>query len=116
MATKKKASSGPLRESAEKVWLAGLGAVAAAEEEGERIFKTLVGKGEKYRRDVRKPVDEATQKVRGTVDDVRGRAGKTWERIENAFDDQVTSALRRLGVPSRREISDLTRRVETITR
>ena len=48
--------------------------------------------------------------------DVRGKAGKTWKRVEGAFDNQVTMALHRLGVPTRTEIVDLTRRVETLTR
>jgi parallel beta-helix repeat protein len=35
-----------LMESAHKVWLAGLGALAMAEEEGGRLFKNLIEKGE----------------------------------------------------------------------
>ena len=54
--------------------------------------------------------------LEGTVKDVRGRAGKTWKKVEDAFDSQVTMALHRLGVPTRKEIADLTRRVEKLTR
>ena len=113
---KKKAKKGQLRESAEQVWLAGLGAMATAEEEGGKAFKGLVRKGKRYQKSLKKPVDEAKKSVEGTVEDVRGRAGKTWKKVENAFDSQVTMALHRLGVPTRKEIADLTLRVEELTR
>ena len=117
MAKKKsKPKKGELLESAEKVWLAGLGALATAEEEGGKAFKTLVHKGERYQKSLEKPVKKAKKTVEGTVKDVRGRAGKTWKKVEDAFDHQVTMALHRLGVPTRKEIADLTRRVETLTR
>jgi poly(hydroxyalkanoate) granule-associated protein len=113
---KKKPKKGELRESAEKVWLAGLGALATAEQEGGKAFKSLVRKGERYQKSLKKPVGEARKAVEGTVKDVRGRAGKTWQKVEDAFDHQVTMTLHRLGVPTRQEITDLTARVESLTR
>ena len=113
---KKKPPKGELRASAEKVWLAGLGAVATAEEEGGKAFKALVKKGQKYQKSFKKPVGEAKKTVEDTDSGVRGRAGKTWKKVENDFDQQVTMALHRLGVPTRKEIADLTRRVEILTR
>jgi poly(hydroxyalkanoate) granule-associated protein len=113
---KKKAKKGQLRESAEQVWLAGLGALATAEEEGGKAFKGLVRKGKRYQKSLKKPVGDAKKTVEGTVEDVRGRAGKTWKKVEETFDSQVTVALHRLGVPTRKEITDLTLRVEALTR
>jgi poly(hydroxyalkanoate) granule-associated protein len=113
---KKKAKKGQLRESAEQVWLAGLGALATAEEEGGKAFKSLVHKGERYQKSFKKPVGDAKKKVEGTVKEVRGRAETTWKKVEHAFDHQVTMALHRLGVPTRKEIADLTQRVEKLTR
>jgi len=110
------AKKGQLRESAEQVWLAGLGALATAEEEGGKAFKNLVHKGERYQKSFKKPVGDAKKRVEGTVKEVRGRAEKTWKKVEHAFDHQVTMALHRLGVPSRKEIADLTQRVERLTR
>jgi poly(hydroxyalkanoate) granule-associated protein len=113
---KKKQTKSELRDSAEKVFLAGLGALAAAEEEGSRAFKTLVAKGERYQKTLRKPVDRARQRMSGTVNEVRGRAGKTWQKVEDVFDHQVTAALHRIGVPSQKEVAALTRRVQELTR
>jgi len=113
---KTKPDTGDLRESAHKIWLAGLGALSVAGEEGEKLFKSLVGQGEEYVGRARQPVGEATDRVKDAVEDVRSRAGKTLGRLESAFDDQVAAALGRVGVPTRNEIATLTRRVEALTR
>ncbi len=115
MATKKKSKTEPLTESAHRIWLAGLGALATAEKEGSKLFRDLVAKGETFDASVQAPVRSARGKVRETFDDVRSRAGKTVERLENAFDDRVQDVLHRLGVPSRDEIASLSRRVERLT-
>jgi poly(hydroxyalkanoate) granule-associated protein len=113
---KKESAPDDLRDSAHKIWLAGLGAMATAEEEGGKLFRKLVSKGERYERRVRDPIDRATGSVRGTVKKVRTEAGRTVERVEAAVDEHVGGALQRLGVPTRREIAALTRRVEDLTR
>lgn len=100
-----------LKENAHKIWLAGLGALAKAEEEGSKVFNSLVEAGEDY---------EAQGKKRFTL--VKGRMQEARERAESAvgklgdtFDDKVAAAVQRLGVPSRDEIQRLTARVEELT-
>lgn len=112
---KKKGAQQEIATSAYNVWLAGLGALSAAEEEGEKLFKSLVGRGKKYEKRFKSPVKKAGAKVKTTVDEARARAGKAFDSIEAAVDDQVTSALHRIGVPTRKEIAALTRRVEKLT-
>ena len=43
-----KKSPNELKESVHKIWLAGLGAMSVAEQEGSKLFKNLVEKGEQY--------------------------------------------------------------------
>jgi poly(hydroxyalkanoate) granule-associated protein len=100
-----------LRESAHKIWLAGLGAVATAEEEGSKLFNSLVKKGEKYETKGRQEFD----KVLRRVDDAKGKAGSTWGKVEDSIDKKVGDALKRMGVPTRSEINKLTKRVEELT-
>jgi poly(hydroxyalkanoate) granule-associated protein len=117
MATRKKKQTRPageLGESAQRIWLAGVGALASAEEEGSRVFEQLVSRGREVQTDLKSPIEDATDRLRETVAEVRGRAGKTWKRVETAFDQQVTAALHRLGVPTRREVEELTHRVESL--
>lgn len=112
---KKKEQEGEISESVHRVWLAGLGALSAAEDEGTKLFNALVSRGQKYERTMKKPVDKAAGEVKRKVKDVRGRAGKTVKKIERAFDEQIDSALRRIGVPTRKEIAALSRKVEKLT-
>jgi len=104
-----------VKESAQRIWLAGLGALATAEEEGGKLFKNLVKKGEAYE-------SKAKGKLEGLRDQVGDVAGKArqgatgaWGKVEDAWDDKVAGTLRKIGVPSRDEISNLTRRVEELT-
>ena len=110
---KKKDREGEISESVHRVWLAGLGALSAAEDEGTKLFNALVARGRKYERTMKKPVDKATVEVKRKVKDVRGRAGKTVKKIEQAFDDQIDAALHRIGVPTRKEIAALSRKVDS---
>ena len=94
-----------LRDSVEQVWLAGLGALAVTEQEGSRFFRTLVKRGEGFEKD-------AKVRLRKAVTAAKAVPGATIERIESGIDDTMTGVLRRLGVPTKREITSLTRRVE----
>lgn len=105
-----------VRESAHKIWLAGLGAMSVAEEEGSKLFKNLVEKGKTWEGKGREAVSDAKGDVEEVVDRAKGRAENMWDRAEERLDDTVGSALHRLGVPSRDEIATLTRRVEELTR
>ena len=100
-----------IRESAHKIWLAGLGALAAAEDEGTKIFNTLVEKGEAYETKGKEEVAKVREKVEGAI----GKAESSFEKLGGAFDDKVAGAVKRLGVPSRDEITKLTKRVEELT-
>jgi len=118
MSKKKTAKEFPMdvKDSAHKIWLAGLGAVAVAEEEGAKFFKTLVKKGEKFEGQRKKRVDEVVEKVKDGVEDVRDGVESRWQRLGDSFDSKVGRAVERLGVPSREEIHKLTERVEDLTR
>ncbi len=105
-----------LKQSAHKIWLAGLGAVSVAEEEGSRFFKNLVQKGEKFESRRRKDVEKAVERVKDGVEEVKEGVESRWNRLGDSFDRKVGRAIERLGVPSREEIHKLTQRVEDLTR
>jgi len=104
-----------LKESVNKVWLAGLGALAAAEEEGSKLFKSLVEKGEAYQKRGEERFDDVKQRVEDATDKAKERANSAFDKVEEKIDDVVAAALRRAGVPSRDEIATLTKRVEELT-
>lgn len=104
-----------LKESVNKIWLAGLGALAAAEEEGSKLFKNLVEKGEKWESKGRTTIHEVGSDVKEKVEEAREKATHTWDQVGDRFDDALAGALKRFGVPSREEIATLTKRVEELT-
>ncbi|HEX9732271.1 MAG TPA: phasin family protein [Thermoanaerobaculia bacterium] len=104
-----------LKESVHRVWLAGLGAVAMAEQEGSKFLKNLVEKGEEYEAKGKERFSDVKEKVEEARGKARERAESTWEKVGDRFDETVAAALRRLGVPGREEIATLTRRVEELT-
>ena len=107
-ATKKASRKQPvLRESAERIWLAGLGALALTEEEGTKLFKSLVKKGAAFDKATRSRLDKQI----ATVKDAPSSAIR---RIEGSVEHTMTGMLHRFGIPTRREIHSLTRRVESL--
>ena len=92
-----------LKESAQKIWLAGLGALAVAEEEGVRMFDSLVERGREWEGRGKERMDEARSRMGHAVDDV-----------EERVDERVSKVMHRLGVPTRDEIHRLTRKVEEL--
>ena len=97
-----------LRQPVEKIWLAGLGALALTEEEGTRLFKSLVKRGAGFEKDTRALLDQA-------VETTKAAPGEIVTRLESGVTDTITGVLQRIGVPTTREINALTRRVEVLT-
>jgi poly(hydroxyalkanoate) granule-associated protein len=97
--------------SAHRVWLAGLGAMAMAEQESNKLFKALVERGES----VEVSGKEKVEKAKGTVAGMKTVAESYWETFERTLDDQVTAVIHRVGVPTKSEIEELTKKVEQLT-
>ncbi len=107
-----KAIAPVIKESAHDVWLAGLGALAMASEEGNQLFHRLVKRGESIDKLNRTRVTHLKARARDLRDDARAAMG----RLAGPIDGGVSRVLHRLGVPTHREILALTKRVEDLTR
>lgn len=103
-----------VKESANQIWLAGLGAYSKAEEEGGRLFDALVQDGEKLEAKTRAIVDKPLNVAREKVETVRARATGSWEKVEKAFDLRVSRALHRLNIPTRADVDTLKKRIEEL--
>ena len=108
--TQEKNVQDEIKDSVHRIWLAGLGALAAAEEEGSKLFSRLVERG----RDVETRGKVEVDKVKVEVDKMKAKAESTFETWGEKFDERLTATLHRLGVPTRDEIRNLTRRVEEL--
>jgi len=101
-----------LKESAHEIWLAGLGAFALAGEEGGRLFRSLVKKGEGLEKSNKARIN----KLAARAGDLRGDARAAVAKVATPIEAGMTNAMHRLGVPTRKEIATLTRRVEELTK
>jgi len=114
MATKKstKNSAPAIKDSAREIWLAGLGAFSVAGEEGGKVFKQLVKKGTSVEKENKARLTELGERAGELKDDAVDAAKQLSAPIEAG----ITKAMQRLGVPTRTEIMNLTKRVEELTK
>ena len=98
-------------DSAQKIWLAGLGAYERAKAEGPKMFDTLVEQGKGLREKAREAADQALKSVREASTD----AGQRFDKLEQVFEDRVSKSLNRLGVLTRGEVKDLSNQVRELT-
>jgi poly(hydroxyalkanoate) granule-associated protein len=108
-----------IKDSAQQIWLAGLGAFSKAQEEGQKVFETLVKEGNSLQKRTMKVTEEKMTDVTSKFGKVAGelsrQANGTWDKLETVFEQRVERALSRLGVPTNTEIGTLTKRVEELT-
>ena len=86
-----------VRESGNRIWLAGLGVLSKAQKGGADMFEEFVAEGEKAQGEMRE------------------KASETWGKVEKAFDDQMGRALHVFNVPTREDIDTLSNRVQDLT-
>ena len=124
MADKQAAGSsnltGTVKDSAQQIWLAGLGAFAKAQEEGGKVFEALVKEGmsiqKKTQAVAEERVTEATSKMSAMAESITGRAGQQWDKLEGIFEERVGKAMNKLGVPTSRDIEALAQRIEALNK
>jgi poly(hydroxyalkanoate) granule-associated protein len=98
-----------IRESATKIWLAGLGAFSKGQEEGGKFFETLVREGEAVQ-------NRASKSAQDAISEARTKATGAWDKLEQVFVERVQSALHSLDVPTKQDIHALSKRVQELTK
>lgn len=105
-----------VRNSAQQIWQAGLGAFAKAQEEGGRVFAKLVKEGTALQKRTRDLAEDKVSEVRDTVSGVGKQAAGSWDKLEQVFEDRVSRALGTIGVPTQKDVQELNKRVEALTK
>jgi poly(hydroxyalkanoate) granule-associated protein len=106
--------SDKVKESARQIWLAGLGAYNKAEEDTGKIFDKLVKEGEEFESMTREVVEKQFKAVETKVEGVKVKANVTFSKLEGVFDDRVSAALVRLGIPTKKQLQELQERIEKL--
>ena len=103
--TNGKEERSPLLEAARKVLLAGIGAVALAQEEIEDFVNKLIERGEIAEKDGKKLISEVVDKRK-----------KSAEKAEDDFTQRIEEILDRLNVPSKEDIDALGSKITALSK
>lgn len=127
MAEKKEAASGGLldsqlaqsiKDSAQQIWLAGLGAFAKAQGEGGKVFESLMKEGTHLQRKTQAAAEEKLGDMAGKVSAMAGgvghKANAHWDKLESIFEERTARAMSRLGVPTAKDVAALAERVDAL--
>lgn len=109
-----------VKDSAQQIWQAGLGAFNRAQAEGSKAFEALVKEGVTFQRKTQsaaeEKISEATSKMSSMATDISTKATGQWDKLETIFEDRVAKALGKLGVPSAKDINALIARVDELNK
>ena len=106
-----------MKNSAQQIWQAGLGAFAKAQEEGSKVFDTLVKDGSKLQEttmQAQAKMAEAAAKAGAMASDMGQRASGQFDRLEGIFEERVAKALHSMGLPNAQDMADLQARVDAL--
>ena len=118
MAVKKKPIKGAV-DSAQQLWTAGVGAITKAQEESNRVLENLVKEGHEIQERTVKFADQKVVEVTGKVSKLAGsvssKATQHWDKLEQVFEERVARALGRLGVPTNKDVQQLSERIDQLS-
>jgi poly(hydroxyalkanoate) granule-associated protein len=120
--TSKNPASSPLTDTptppAQHIWLAGLGAMAKAQEQGTKAIEALVNDGLAFQRksqaEAQQRLNEATERLTHMASDLGQQSVVRVDRLEHLFEERVAKALHRLGMPSMGDMQLLQARVDQL--
>ena len=108
-----------IKDSAQQIWLAGLGAFAKAQGEGTKVFDTLMKEGaslhKKTQTVAEERLGEVASKMTAMAGDVGQKANAQWDKLEGIFEERTARALAKLGVPTAKDVAALSQRVDALT-
>ena len=94
---------------ARKVLLAGIGAVALAQEEVEDFVVRLVDRGEIAEKDGRRLISDVLERRKKDVKKVGGR-------VSDGLEETIETVLHRMNIPTKEDINHLTQKINTLTK
>lgn len=111
---KEKKESAEWNERAKDIWLAGLGALAAVEEEGGKLFRSLVEKGSKYEDKRKEQLDELWKDLSDRYEKAGSKVGKKFENVEERIEINLKSIISGMGIPTQKEMEELSNKIDAL--
>ena len=113
------ALAGQVKDSAQQIWLAGMGAFSRAQAEGTRVFEALVKEGGSLQKRTQSAAEEkigaVTGKMSSMAGEVQAKAGQHWDKLEGIFEERTAKALNKLGVPAAKDVDALVARIDALS-
>ncbi|HMO47228.1 MAG TPA: phasin family protein [Rubrivivax sp.] len=107
-----------VKESAQQIWLAGMGAFAKAQEGRNKVFEALIKEGTSLQRKTQsaaeEKIGEVTDRMSAMAGDVTSKAGQHWDKLESIFEQRTAKAMNKLGVPTAKDVDALIERVDQL--
>lgn len=105
IALRQRSKSGlDFRKYTKQIWLAGLGAFSRAEEEGNKLFDSLVKVGEELESKTTEIADQTVEKV---SEKAKESVVDTKDKVEKLIDHSVHHSLNRIGLVTVKDIQHL---------
>jgi poly(hydroxyalkanoate) granule-associated protein len=60
-------------------------------------------------------IGEVTSRMSNMAGDVSAKAGQQWDKLESIFEERVSKALNKLGVPSSKDVDALIKRIDELS-
>lgn len=129
MTDKKETTAKSLPESpTEQILAVGKAAVETAQEaiakaqetvekihqEGSKILESLVKESGKVIDETQKKAGEKVEEIKGKVEEARSKAAETLDSLEQIFEERVSRALSRLGIPTRDDFQAIAKNLEKL--
>ena len=107
-----------VKDSAQHIWLAGMGAFSKAQEGRNKVFEALVKEGQGLQKKTQglaeDKINEVTGRMSAMADTVTTRAGQNWDKLESIFEQRTAKAMNKLGVPTAKDVDALVKRVDEL--
>lgn len=94
------------RKYTQQIWLAGLGAFSRAEEEGNKLFDSLVKVGEELELKTTEIADQAVEKVALKA---KEQVIDTKDKVDRMLDQSVNHSINKLGFATTKDVQQLER-------
>jgi poly(hydroxyalkanoate) granule-associated protein len=108
-----------IKDSAQQIWLAGMGAFAKAQAEGTQTFEKLIKDGlnlqKKTQGAAEDKINEVTGRMTAMAGEVTAKAGQHWDKLESIFEQRTAKAMTRLGVPTANDMATLQARIDKLS-
>lgn len=103
-----------MQQSAQDIWLAGMGAFTQAQQQGGGVFDALVRAGQAAQQQAQVAAQAQFAQASAAAPAVQQSAAAAWDRLETLFEQRTARALEQMGMPAAAEVAALQQRVAAL--